>query len=118
MLNIENHCSAIENHIKKAKSNLSIFMYTTNGIMFMLMTPFVYLHKKHFNKVGEYVKILNKYSKEENLDIKFEEFCEIENTTVIYSQPQLGSLTVKQYECRMEYLNTLNDKVESLKKYI
>ena len=118
MLNIENYFSIMQKHIKKAKSNLSIFMYTTNGVMIMLMTPFVYLHKKHFNKIAEYVNILNKYAVEENLDIKLENFYEIENSAVIYNQDQLGSLTVKQYESRIEYLNTLNHKVESLKKYI
>ena len=51
MLNVENHCKDIQSHIKKAKSNLSMFMYTPGGPMFILMTPFVYLHKNHFNKV-------------------------------------------------------------------
>lgn len=93
-------------------------MYTPGGPMFIIMIPFVYLHKKHFNKVEEYVKILNQYSKEENLDINFENFCETKNSAILYNQEQLGSLTIKQYESRIEYLNTLNDKVESLKKHI
>ncbi|MDB8792628.1 hypothetical protein PN290_02290 [Romboutsia sp. 1001216sp1] len=115
MSNIKNDCNIIQNHIKKSKSNLSVFMYTTNAIMFMLMTPFVKLHEKHFNKVEEYVSILNDYCKENNLDIKFDNFYEVQNSSIMYSQTQLGSLTIKQYEARIKYLNTLNENIESLK---
>ena len=48
MLNIKNDCSIIQNHIKKSKSSLSIFMYTADGIIFLLMTPFVLLHMKDY----------------------------------------------------------------------
>lgn len=115
MLNIKNQCNTIQKHIKKAKSNLLTFMYTPGGIMFIVMLPFVYLHKKHFNKVEEYVKKLNQYSQENNLEINFETFSEIENSAILYSQEQLGSLTVKQYDAKIRYLDLLNDKVESLK---
>ncbi|MGL6108067.1 hypothetical protein [Romboutsia sp.] len=117
MLNIKNDFNIIQNHIKKSKWSLFIFMYT-GGIIFLLMTPFVMLHKKHFMKVKESIKILNDYSKENNLDLKFENFSELENSAVLYSQSQLSSLTVKQYERRIEYLESLNDKIETLKKCI
>lgn len=42
-------------------------MYTTNSIIFMIITPFVKLYEKHFNKVEEYVNIINNYCKENNL---------------------------------------------------
>ena len=93
-------------------------MYSPAGITFIIMTPFVIAHKKYFNKVQEHVSILNDYSKKSNLDIKFDEFCEIENYAVIYTKSQLSSLTVKQYEWKLDYLNKLNDRVESLKNYI
>ena len=118
MLDIKNDCISIQKYIKKSKSTLEVFMYSQPGITFIIMTPFVIAHKKYFNKVQEYVNILNDYSKKSNLDIKFDEFCEIENYAVIYSNSQLSSLTIKQYEWKLDYLNKLNDRVESLKNYI
>jgi len=116
MSNIKNDCISIQKYIKKSKSTLEIFMYSPAGIAFIIMIPFVMAHKKYFNKIKEYVNILNDYSKKQNLDIKFDEFCEIENYAVMYNQAQLGSLTIKQYEWRLEYLNNLNDRIEVLKK--
>ena len=118
MLDIKNNCIDIQKYIKKSKSTLEKFMYSPGGITFIIMTPFVMAHKKYFNKVQEYVNILNDYSKKSNLDIKFDEFCEIENYAVIYTKSQLSSLTIKQYEWKLDYLNKLNDRVESLKNYI
>ena len=115
MLDIKNDCNLIQKYIKKSKSTLEVFMYSQGGIAFIIMTPFVMAHKKYFNKVKESVKILNDYSKEYNLDINFDEFCEIENYAVLYNQSQLSSLTIKQYEWKLEYLNNLNDRVEALK---
>ena len=118
MLDIKNDCIAIQKYIKKSKSTLEVFMYSQPGITFIIMTPFVMAHKKYFNKVQEYVNILNDYSKKSNLDIKFDEFCEIENYVVIYNQSQLSSLTIKQHEWKLDYLNNLNDMVQALKDYI
>lgn len=118
MLNIEKHCIDAQKHIKKAKSNLLKFMYTPGGLMFIVMLPFVHLHKKHFKKVEEYVKILNQYSNEENLDISFESFNETGDSAVLYSKEQLGLLTAKQYKSKIKYLDTINDQVESLKNNI
>lgn len=116
MVNIENYLKSIEIHIKKSKSNLTKFMYTPGGIQFVIMLPLVYLHKKHFNKVQEYVKTINQYSNEENLNIQLNNFCEIENSTVLYSKDQLVSLTAKQYELKLEYLNELSNNIKVLKK--
>ena len=118
MLNIKNDCISIQKYIKKSKSTLETFMYLPGGITFIIMTPFVMAHKKYFNKVKECVNILNDYSKQHNLDIKFDEFYEIENYAVMYNKSQLSSLTVKQYNYRLEYLDKLNDIVEVLKKTI
>lgn len=118
MSDIKNDCIAIQKYIKKSKSTLEIFMYSPAGIAFIIMTPFVMSHKKYFNKVQEYVNVLNDYSKKSNLDIKFDEFCEIENYAVIYNQSQLSSLTIKQYEWKLDYLNNLNDRVQALKNCI
>jgi len=118
MLDIKNNCIAIQKYIKKSKSTLEVFMYSPAGITFIIMTPFVMAHKKYFNKVQEYVNILNDYSKKSNLDIKFDEFCEIENYAVIYEKSQLTSLTIKQYEWKLDYFKNLNDRVEALKDCI
>ena len=118
MLDIKNNCIDIQKYIKKSKSTLEKFMYSPGGITFIIMTPFVMAHKKYFNKVQEYVNILNDYSKKSNLDIKFDEFCEIENYAVIYSNSQLSSLTIKQYEWKLDYLNNLNYRVQALKDCI
>ena len=118
MLDIKNNCNLIQKYIKKSKSSLEVFMYSQGGIIFIIMTPFVIAHKKYFNKVKESVKILNNYSKEYNLDISFDEFCEIENYAVLYNQSQLSSLTIKQYEWRLDYLNNLNDRIHVLKDCI
>ena len=118
MLEIKNDCTLIQKYIKKSKSTLEVFMYSSAGITFIIMTPFVIAHKKYFNKVKEYVNTLNEYSKKHNLDIKFDEFCEIENYAVMYSQSQLSSLTIKQYEWKLDYLNNLNDRVEALRNCI
>ena len=75
-------------------------MYSSGGITFIIMTPFVMAHKKY------------------NLDIKFDKFHEIENHAVIYSKSQLSSLTIKQHEHKLDYLNNLNDRVETLKDCI
>ena len=115
MLDIKNNCNLIQKYIKKSKSSLEVFMYSQGGITFIIMTPFVMAHKKYFNKVKESVKILNDYSRKYNLDIKFDEFCEIENYAVLYNQSQLSSLTIKQYQWKLDYLNKLNDRVEALK---
>ena len=118
MLDIKNDCIDLQKYIKKSKSTLEVYMYSPSAITFIIMTPFVMAHKKYFNKVQEYVNILNDYSKKSNLDIKFDEFCEIENYAVIYNQSQLSSLTIKQYEWKLDYLNKLNDRVQSLKSCI
>ena len=118
MLDIKNDCIALQKYIKKSKSTLEVYMYSPSGITFIIMTPIVMAHKKYFNKVQEYVSVLNDYSKKINLDIKFDEFCEIENYAVIYTKSQLSSLTIKQYEWKLDYLNKLNDRVEYLKNYI
>ena len=118
MLDIKNDCIDLQKYIKKSKSTLEVYMYWPSAITFIIMTPFVMAHKKYFNKVQEYVNILNDYSKKSNLDIKFDEFCEIENYAVIYNQSQLSSLTIKQYEWKLDYLNKLNDRVQSLKSCI
>lgn len=118
MLDIKNHCTSIQNHIKKSKSNLSVFMYTTEGIMFLFMMPFVKLHKKHFRKVEESIEALNSYCKDNNLNMKFENFVEYQNSAVLYSQSQLGALTVKQYDMKIKYLDNFNDMIESLKERI
>ena len=93
-------------------------MYSPSGIAFIIMIPFVMDHKKYFNKVQEYVNILNDYSKKSNLNIKFDEFCEIENYAIIYNKSQLSSLTIKEHEWKLEYLNNLNDMVQALKDCI
>ena len=118
MLDIKKDCIAVQKYIKKSKSTLEVFMYSLGGITFIIMTPFVIAHKKYFNKVQEYIKILNYYSKKYNLDIKFDKFHEIENHAVIYNQSQLSSLTIKQHEHKLDYLNNLNDRVEALKDCI
>ena len=118
MLDIKNDCIALQKYIKKSKSTLEVYMYSPSAITFIIMTPLVMIHKKYFNKVQEYVNILNDYSKKSNLDIKFDEFCELENYAVIYNQSQLSSLTIKQYEWKLDYLNKLNDRVQSLKSCI
>ena len=82
MLDIKNDCIAIQKYIKKSKSTLEIFMYSLAGIAFIILTPFVMAYRKYFNKIQEYVNILNDYSKKSNLDIKFDEFCKIENYAV------------------------------------
>ena len=115
MIDIKKDCIAVQKHIKKSKSTLEVFMYSPTGITFIIMTPFVMAHKKYFNKVKECVNILNDYCKKHNLDIKFDEFCEIENYAVIYNQSQLSSLTIKQHEWELDYLNKLNDRVQALK---
>lgn len=115
MLEIKNNCTITQKYIKKSKSTLEMFMYSPSGISFIIMTPFVKAHNKYFNKVYEYVNILNDYSKKSNLDIKFDEFCEIENYAILYNKSQLNSLTIKQYELRLDYLNNLNNKVQALK---
>lgn len=117
-MNIETTCNLIQKHIKKSKSHLLTFMYTPGGIIFILMTPFVYLHKKHFNKVEKYVETLNQYSKEGNLDVNFETFNELKDSAILYSQDQLGALTIKQYDAKIKYLNFLNDKVATLKEQL
>ena len=108
----------IQKYIKKFKSTLEVYMYSPAGIIFIIMTPFVMAHKKYFNKVQEYVNILNDYLKKSNLDIKFDEFSELEKYATIYNQSQLNSLTIKQYECRLDYLNSLNNRIEALKDFI
>ncbi len=118
MLDIKNDCIAVQKYIKKSKSTLEVFMYSPSGITFIIMIPFVMAHKKYFNKVQEYVNVLNDYSKKSNLDIKFDEFCEIENYAVIYNQSQLSSLTIKQYEWKLDYLNNLSNRVQNLKDCI
>jgi len=115
MIDIKKDCIAVQKYIKKSKSTLEVFMYSSGGITFIIMTPFIIAHKKYFNKVKESVKILNDYSRKYNLDIKFDEFCEIDNYAVLYSKSQLSSLTIKQYQWKLDYLNKLNDRVEALK---
>lgn len=116
MLNLKDSFTTLQNHIKKSKSHLTTFMYNTDGIMFILMTPFVMLHEKHFDKVEYYVKTLNEYSKANNLGINLETFRELENSAILYSKDQMGALTSKQYEAKLKYLDYLNDKVEFFKK--
>ena len=118
MLEIKNDCIAVQKYIKKSKSTLEVFMYSSGGITFIIMTPFIIAHKKYFNKVQQYVNILNDYSKKYNLDIKFDKFHEIENHAVIYNKSQLSSLTIKQHQYKLDYLNSLNDRVEALKDCI
>ena len=118
ILDIKNDCIAIQKYIKKSKFTLEVFMYSPPGIAFIIMTPFVMAHKKYFNKVRQYVSILNDYSKKSNLSIKFDEFREIENYAIIYNKSQLSSLTIKQYEWKLDYLKNLNDRVRDLKDCI
>lgn len=118
MLEIKNDCTLIQKYIKKSESTLEVFMYSPAGITFIIMIPFVIVHKKYLNKVQEYVNILNDYSKKYNLDVKFDEFCEKENYAVIYNQSQLSSLTIKQHEWKLDYLHSLNDRVQALKDCI
>lgn len=116
MTTIQTQCDTLQNHIKKAKSNLTTFMYTPGGLTFIIMLPFVYLHKKHFKKVEEGTERLNSYLKDQTLNIEFEKFCESQNSAVIYNQAQMGSLTANQHEAKLKYLDTLNDKVEAFKQ--
>lgn len=118
MLDIKNDCIKVQKYIKKAKSTLEVYMYSPSGVIFIMMTPFVIAHKKYFNKVQEYINILNDYSKKSNLDIDFDEFSELENYATIYNKSQLSSLTIKQYEWRLDYLNNLNNRVQALKDCI
>ena len=45
MLEIKKHCIDVQKYIKKSKSTLEVFMYSSGGITFIIMAPFVIAHK-------------------------------------------------------------------------
>lgn len=119
MSEIKNDCEKLLIHIKKCKGAMEWDGYTDAGIAgYFLKLPFKKVHRKHFAQIEIYTEKIDKYIKENDINLELETFEELNNTAILYGASQLSSLGYKQYEHRIKYLNNLKEKITELLEII
>lgn len=119
MEGIKEDCEKLLVHIKKCKRAMDWDGYTYAGIIgYIIKLPFKKIHRNHFDKIEMYTEKIRHYVKENDIDLKLEKFEELDNSSVIYNTTQVSSLSYKQYEYRVKYLDNLNEKITQLLELI
>ena len=112
MCEIKNDCKRLLLNIKKCEQAMTIDGYTDAGVIgYFLKMPFKKSHTKRLLQIESDIKKIKTYINENNLDIDIDTFEEYSNSSIIYNSNQLYTLSYKQYEHRMDYLNSLKEKI-------